>query len=113
MAGHSRLKDGVASARLCPAIHVFRAAVLLLKTWMPGTSPGMTIRPNCRSRGALRYPWISNPHMHAGNAMTEFDPATHRMVPEQRWFEDFAVGERFVLPGRTQSTAIFAAFQTA
>jgi hypothetical protein len=22
MAGHSRLKDGVASARLCPAIHV-------------------------------------------------------------------------------------------
>jgi hypothetical protein len=23
MAGHSRLKDGVASARLCPAIHVF------------------------------------------------------------------------------------------
>ena len=25
MAGHSRLKDGVAYARLCPAIHVFRA----------------------------------------------------------------------------------------
>jgi hypothetical protein len=25
MAGHSRLKDGVASARLCPAIHVFGA----------------------------------------------------------------------------------------
>jgi hypothetical protein len=24
MAGHSRPKDGVASARLCPAIHVFR-----------------------------------------------------------------------------------------
>jgi peptide/nickel transport system ATP-binding protein len=23
MAGHSRLKDGVASARLCPAIHDF------------------------------------------------------------------------------------------
>jgi hypothetical protein len=23
MAGHSRLKDGVASARLCPAIHAF------------------------------------------------------------------------------------------
>jgi hypothetical protein len=23
MAGHSRPKDGVASARLCPAIHVF------------------------------------------------------------------------------------------
>jgi hypothetical protein len=26
MAGHSRLKDGVASARLCPAIHVFAAS---------------------------------------------------------------------------------------
>jgi len=25
MAGHSRLNDGVASARLCPAIHVFLA----------------------------------------------------------------------------------------
>ena len=25
MVGHSRLKDGVASARLCPAIHVFPA----------------------------------------------------------------------------------------
>jgi hypothetical protein len=33
MAGLSRPKDGVASARLCPAIHVFLAA----KTWMPGT----------------------------------------------------------------------------
>jgi len=27
MAGHSRLKDGVASAWLCPAIHVFLAVV--------------------------------------------------------------------------------------
>jgi len=27
MAGHSRPKDGVASARLCPAIHVFFAAI--------------------------------------------------------------------------------------
>jgi hypothetical protein len=26
MAGHSRPKDGVAFARLCPAIHVFLAA---------------------------------------------------------------------------------------
>jgi acyl dehydratase len=45
--------------------------------------------------------------------MTEFDPANHRMVPAQRWFEDFVIGERFVLPGRTQTTAIFAAFQAA
>jgi acyl dehydratase len=49
----------------------------------------------------------------AGHAMTEFDPANHRMVPEQRWFDDFVLGERFVLPGRTQTTAIFAAFQAA
>jgi len=27
--------------------------------------------------------------------MTEFDPALHRMVSEQRWFEDFVLGERF------------------
>jgi hypothetical protein len=40
MAGHSRLKDGVASARLSPAIHVLRAA--LLRTWMPGTSSAKT-----------------------------------------------------------------------
>ena len=45
--------------------------------------------------------------------MTEFDPAQHRMVPEQRWFEDFVVGERFVIPSRTMTTAVFAAFQAA
>src|SRR5450756_673430 len=39
MARHSRLKDGVASARLCPAIHVFSS-----KAWMPGTRPGMTVK---------------------------------------------------------------------
>ena len=45
--------------------------------------------------------------------LTEFDPQAHRMVQEQRWFEDFVLGERFVLPSRTQTSAIFAAFQTA
>jgi acyl dehydratase len=45
--------------------------------------------------------------------MTEFDPAGHRMVPQQRWFEDFVLGERFVIPGRTMTSAVFAAFQTA
>ena len=45
--------------------------------------------------------------------MTDFDPARHRMVPQQRWFEDFALGERFVLPSRTMTSAVFAAFQTA
>jgi acyl dehydratase len=46
-------------------------------------------------------------------AMPDFDPKDHRMVTEQRWFEDFSLGERFVLPSRTQTSAIFAAFQTA
>lgn len=35
------------------------------------------------------------------------------MVPEQRWFEDFRLGERFVLPSRTMTEAIFLAFQAA
>lgn len=42
-----------------------------------------------------------------------FDPAAHQMVPEQRWFEDFKIGERFVLPSRTMTDAIFLAFQAA
>jgi acyl dehydratase len=46
-------------------------------------------------------------------AMSEFDPASHRMVPAQRWFEDFTLGERFVIPSRTMTSAVFAAFQTA
>ncbi|MBX9697977.1 MAG: MaoC family dehydratase [Acetobacteraceae bacterium] len=45
--------------------------------------------------------------------MTGFDPGSHRMVPEQRWFEDFALGERFVLPSRTMTSGLFAAFQAA
>lgn len=45
--------------------------------------------------------------------MTGFDPSAHRMVPQQRWFEDFSLGERFVLPSRTMTEAIFLAFQAA
>jgi acyl dehydratase len=45
--------------------------------------------------------------------VTTFDPTQHRMVPEQRWFEDFRLGERFVLPSRTMTEAIFLAFQAA
>lgn len=45
--------------------------------------------------------------------MTGFDPAAHRMVPQQRWFGDFVLGERFVLPSRTMTEAIFLAFQAA
>ena len=42
-----------------------------------------------------------------------FDPATHRMIPQQRFFEDFTLGERFVLPSRTMTDAVFLAFQGA
>ena len=42
-----------------------------------------------------------------------FNPADHRMVPQQRWFEDFELGESFVLPSRTMTSGIFAAFQVA
>jgi acyl dehydratase len=45
--------------------------------------------------------------------MSGFDPAQHRMVPEQRWFDDFRLGERFVLPSRTMTDAVFLAFQGA
>jgi len=45
--------------------------------------------------------------------MSGFDPARHRMAPEQLWFEDFAIGERFVLPSRTMTEAVFLAFQAA
>ena len=41
MAGHGRSKNGVASLAYVPAIHVF-APGNALKTWMPGTRPGMT-----------------------------------------------------------------------
>jgi acyl dehydratase len=45
--------------------------------------------------------------------MSEFDPASHRMIAEQRWFEDFVLGERFILPSRTMTEAVFLAFQGA
>lgn len=45
--------------------------------------------------------------------MSDFDPTRHRMVPEQRWFEDFRLGERFLLPSRTMTEAVFLAFQGA
>ena len=41
-----------------------------------------------------------------------FDPREHR-VAETRWFEDFEIGERFVLPSRTMTDGVFAAFQMA
>ena len=41
-----------------------------------------------------------------------FDPRQHRMC-EPRWFEDFCIGEKFILPSRTMTDALFAAFQLA
>jgi acyl dehydratase len=48
----------------------------------------------------------------AADPREPFDPRSHRMCA-QRWFEDFVVGERFVLPSRTMTDALFAAFQLA
>ncbi|HTI81257.1 MAG TPA: MaoC family dehydratase [Acetobacteraceae bacterium] len=45
--------------------------------------------------------------------MSDFDPASHRMIADQRWFDDFRLGERFVLPSRTMTDALFSAFQAA
>jgi acyl dehydratase len=70
-------------------------------------SVGIGCRHNT-SAVPVRYPPLRRTF-----AMTEFDPAQHRMVPEQRWFEDFVLGERFVIPSRTMTTAVFAAFQAA
>jgi acyl dehydratase len=41
-----------------------------------------------------------------------FNPADHRRFPN-RWFEDFKLGERFILPSRTLTDALFLAFQSA
>ena len=43
----------------------------------------------------------------------DFDPTAHRLSAESRYFEDFTLGERFVLPSRTMSEAHFLAFQAA
>ncbi len=34
-------------------------------------------------------------------------------VPPSKYFEDFAVGDRYVLPSRTQTGGLFAMFQAA
>ncbi|MBL8382767.1 MAG: MaoC family dehydratase [Burkholderiales bacterium] len=43
---------------------------------------------------------------------TRFDPASHRLC-ESRYFDDFRIGERFLLPSRTMTDALFAAFALA
>lgn len=47
------------------------------------------------------------------DAGTPFDPASHKLSNESRFFEDFSVGERFVLPSRTMTESHFLAFQAA
>jgi acyl dehydratase len=41
-----------------------------------------------------------------------FTPGAHRLG-ESRWFDDLQVGERFYIPSRTMTEALFAAFQLA
>src|SRR5580692_7694341 len=67
MAGHSRSKNGVASLAYVPAVHVF-LPVSAEKTWMPGTSPGMT-----RSEGRTR-PSLQRLDLHDRGAMVAADP---------------------------------------
>lgn len=43
----------------------------------------------------------------------EMDVAREHRFAETRWFEDFRLGERFWIPSRTQTDALFAAFQLA
>jgi acyl dehydratase len=43
---------------------------------------------------------------------TEFSPEAHRFA-EPRYFDDLRVGERFYIPSRTMTEALFAAFQLA
>jgi len=45
-------------------------------------------------------------------AETAFDPARHRFA-EAKGFEDLRVGDRYYIPSRTMTEALFAAFQLA
>jgi acyl dehydratase len=49
----------------------------------------------------------------AEDPATRFDPKDHKVADESRFFEDFALGERFVLPSRTMTESHFLAFQAA
>ncbi len=44
--------------------------------------------------------------------MTDFDPAQHRMC-DPSYFEDLEVGQTFYINSRTQTDALFSAFQLA
>jgi acyl dehydratase len=64
------------------------------------------------SGGASGAQQDGGPTASAALADLAFDPASHTMCP-QRWFDDFVIGERFVLPSRTMTEALFAAFALA
>jgi acyl dehydratase len=42
----------------------------------------------------------------------EFD-STKRVLYPTRWFDDFVLGERFIIPSCTMTDALFLAFQAA
>ena len=42
-----------------------------------------------------------------------FNAARDHRFAETRWFDDFRIGEKFWIPSRTQTDALFAAFQLA
>ena len=44
--------------------------------------------------------------------MADHDPISATMC-ETRWFDDYSLGERFYIPSRTQTDALFSAFQLA
>ncbi len=46
------------------------------------------------------------------SSFPDFDPSKHRLC-EERYFEDFEMGEKFPLPSRTMTNALFAAFALA
>jgi acyl dehydratase len=47
----------------------------------------------------------------ADDTIKEFNPELHKVTNESRFFDDFTVGERFVLPSRTMTESHFLAFQ--
>ena len=50
--------------------------------------------------------------MSRSNADANFDPSQHNLT-DQRYFEDFSVGEVFRAPSRTMTDAYFQVFQAA
>jgi acyl dehydratase len=71
--------------------------------WSTPRAPSATLARR-RFRPATAHP--------AMTTAADFNPQDYRLC-EQRWFDDFRVGERFPLPSRTMTDALFAAFALA